>query len=337
MLRPLSARLAALRQDRLNKTVKWVGPRARALLPILSIFGLLAFFSLSEGDSFVSRTNFTVITSQAGPLLLISLGATFVILMGSIDLSVGAVATLAASVAVLLIRDYSIGLWAIPITILIGALCGAFNGIIVTYFRLPSFIVTLGTLSIFQGITLHVLNARSIPINDDRFRSIAIGQPIPALSNVALIPLLIWATMVVVGYRTRFGRYTAAIGAGEAVAATSGVPVRRYKTATFIVSGAFAGLAGAFILARLSAASPTIGSGFLLDSVAAIVIGGTALSGGVGGVPRTLIGVLIIGVLSNGLNIMGVSIFTQEIVKGAVVIVAVLTTIDRERMMGIIK
>jgi ribose transport system permease protein/putative xylitol transport system permease protein len=143
--------------------------------------------------------------------------------------------------------------------------------------------------------------------------------------------------MIVLNQRTRFGRYIVAIGAGEQVAQLSGIPVRRYKTAAFVLSGAMAGLGGAFLLSELGSATPQLGGSYLLEVIAAIVVGGTALTGGVGAVSRTLLGVVLITILSNGLNVSGVSPWTQEIVTGLVIIVAVLTTLDRERMQDIIK
>ena len=308
----------------------------KRLLPFVSIVALVIFFGVLE-PRFLTISNFTIVASQAAPLLFITLGATFVVLMGGIDLSVGSAATLSSALAAVLVRDFEIGHLAMLVAISVGIVAGLLNGLIITFFRLPSFLVTLGTLSIFAGLSLHLLQGRSVPVGNPPFRQLAIGQLIPNLPNAALFALSAWAVLVFVGSWTRFGRYIAAIGAGEAVATVAGIRVRRYKIYAFTVSGAFAGVAGAFILARLGSGSPQVGENFLLDSIAAIVVGGTALSGGVGGIQRTLLGVAIISVLSNGLGIMGVSSFTRMMVIGFVVILAVATTIDRERMMNVVK
>jgi ribose transport system permease protein/putative xylitol transport system permease protein len=286
---------------------------------------------------FLSLTNIRVMLMQAGPLLMISLGATFVVLMGSIDLSVGAIAALAAAAAAVLIQNHGLGWEGLLLTIPIGMALGGVNASFAIGLRLPSFIVTLGTLSIFSGFTLHVLSGRALFVENLPLKSFGRGDWIPNIPNAFLAAFVGWALMVLVNRYTRFGRYLVAIGAGEPVAVLSGVPVRRYKTLTFIVSGAFAGLGGAFLLLQMGSATPSLGNAFLLNSIAAIVIGGTALSGGVGGASRTLLGVALLTVISNGLNVTGVSIFTQDILRGIVVVLAVLITIDRERMQNLVK
>jgi ribose transport system permease protein len=150
--------------------------------------------------------------------------------------------------------------------------------------------------------------------------------------NIALFALLLWALMVFICFNTRFGRYMYVIGGGEAVAKTSGVPVTRYKVYAFMLSGALAGIAGTLAVARVGAAGPTLGTDLLLNSLAAIVVGGTSLSGGVGGVHRSLLGVLIITILDDGLNLLGVNQYMQMVIKGAVVTTAVLISQDRSKI-----
>lgn len=308
----------------------------RSMVPVLVLPVLIIVFTAFE-SRFISTTNLTVMLIQAGPLLMIALGATFVVLMGSIDLSVGAIAALAAAASAVLIQNHGYGTAGILAAIPIGMALGGVNAFCVLWLRLPSFIVTLGTLSIFSGITLHVLSGRALFVQDLPLQWLGRGDLFPNIPNIFLVALVAWALMVLVNRYTRFGRYLIAIGAGEPVAALSGVPVRRYKAVTFVVSGAFAGCGGAFLLLQLGSATPSLGNSFLLNSVAAIVIGGTSLSGGVGGASRTLLGVALLSVISNGLNVTGVSIFTQDILQGVVVVLAVLVTIDRGRMRNQIK
>jgi ribose/xylose/arabinose/galactoside ABC-type transport system permease subunit len=208
---------------------------------------------------------------------------------------------------------------------------GAVNGVIYVRGRIPSFVVTLGTLSVFTGIALQLLDGRAIQYNDLSIETIAIGQLVPRLPNIALWALVAWAVVVLIADRTRFGRYMYLIGGGEAVARTSGVPVGRYKVYAFALSGLLAGLGAILAVARLGAVGPSLGSDLLLNSLAAIVVGGTSLAGGTGGPHRTLIGVLIIAILDNGLNLMGVSQYTQMVVKGVVVVAAVLVSQERIR------
>lgn len=293
--------------------------------PIGVVLALFVFFSFAT-DSFATLRNFSAVSGQAATLLIVCLGATFIVLMGSIDLSVGAIVLLVGASSVSILNATDIGLFAIPVAALIGAGLGLVNGLIYTKGRIPSFIVTLGTLSVFSGIALTLLDGRAIQFNAPGFEEISIGQLVPRLPNIALWAILAWAVLVLVGLRTRFGRYMYLIGGGEQVARTAGVPVERYKIYAFALSGLLAGLGAILAVARLGAAGPSLGSDLLLNSLAAIVVGGTSLSGGVGGVHRTLIGVLIIAILDNGLNLMGVSQFLQMIIKGVVVIAAVLVS-----------
>jgi ribose/xylose/arabinose/galactoside ABC-type transport system permease subunit len=300
-------------------------------LPIVVVASLCAFFALAS-DSFFTLRNLTALSSQASTLLMVCTGATFVILMGSIDLSVGAIVLLVGSVVVELMNALGLGIAALAVGTVLGMLLGLINGIIFAWGAIPSFVVTLGSLSVFSGLAQELLQGRAIEYRSVAFDNLAIGQFIPHLPNIAVVAIAMWAVMVFVCFNTRFGRYMYVIGGGEAVARTSGVPVSRYKVYAFMLSGAMAGLAGTLAVARVGAAGPTLGSELLLNSLAAIVVGGTSLSGGEGGMHRTLLGVLIITLLDNGLNLMGVGEYVQMVVKGAVVISAVLVSQDRTKL-----
>lgn len=301
------------------------------MLPVLVVLALFVVFSVSS-DAFLSLRNLTAVASQASTLLLACTGATFVILMGSIDLSVGAIVLLVGAVVVTLINGFGLGISAVAVGTALGAVLGFANGAIFSLGVIPSFVVTLGTLSVFTGIALELLQGRALQYNSVAFDELAIGQLVPHFPNIALFAVTIWAIMVFVCFRTRFGRYMYVIGGGEAVARTSGVPVGRYKIYAFMLSGAMAGIGGTLAVARVGAAGPTLGTDLLLNTLAAIVVGGTSLSGGVGGVHRSLLGVLIITILDDGLNLLGVNQYTQMVIKGAVVIGAVLISHDRSKL-----
>ena len=304
---------------------------ANTVLPLVALVAMVVYFA-ARSSSFLTLSNLTVMSGQAGPLLLASLGATFVIVMGSIDLSVGSIALLTGSVcAWFLAHSATIGLWVIPIGLAVGALCGLVSGVVYAYGRVPSFVTTLGMLSILSGIGLKIIDGSPLPFVNSTFTKLAIGQAVPHIQNAGIWALGVWALMVVVAFRTRFGFYMYAIGGGEPVARLSGVRVDRYKVYAFVLSGLTAAFCGILSVGQLSSGGPTLGSSLLLDTLAAIVVGGTALSGGVGGVHRTLLGVLIITILANGLNQIGVGEFTQEIIKGAVIIVAVAITMIPHR------
>jgi len=308
-----------------------VGTAVGGVLPFTVVSVLVVAFSVST-DAFLSFRNLTAVASQASILLLASTGATFVILMGSIDLSVGAIVLLVGAVVVTAINSLDLGFSATVIGVLLGMFLGLTNGIVFALGMIPSFVVTLGSLSVFTGVALELLEGRALQYNSPAFDELAIGQLVPHFPNVALIAIILWAVMVLVCFKTRFGRYMYVIGGGEAVARTSGVPVVRYKIYAFMLSGALAGVAGTLAVARVGAAGPTLGTDLLLNSLAAVVVGGTSLSGGVGGVHRSLLGVLIITILDDGLNLLGVNQYLQMIIKGAVVIAAVLASQDRSKM-----
>jgi ribose transport system permease protein len=299
-------------------------------LPLGVVIVLTIFFSLTT-TAFASIRNLTIVSAQASTLLIVCIGATFVVLMGSIDLSVGAVVLLVGAVSVKIQNGTGIGGSIVVVAAILGGLLGLLNGIIYAYGAVPSFVVTLGSLSIFSGVALQILEGRSISFESESLDTIAIGQWIPPFQNIALCAIAIWGVGVLIAERTRFGRYMYLIGGGENVARNSGIPVKRYKVYAFTLSGLVAGLGGLLAVARLGAAGPTLGQDLLLNSLAAIVVGGTSLSGGVGGPHRTLLGVLIIAILDNGLNLLGVSAYPQLVIKGAVVIAAVLVSQNRRQ------
>jgi ribose transport system permease protein len=302
-------------------------------LPVGVFLSLIVIFSIASPAFFTWR-NFAATTGEAATLLIASLGATFVILMGSIDLSVGAIVLLVGTTAVAGLKMFPsahLGLLVLPFGALLGALLGAFNGAISVLGRVPSFVVTLGSLSVFTGTALSILAGATIMFDLPIFDTLSLRQTVPHLPNIALWAVLLWLIAIFVGARTRFGRFVMLIGGGEQVARTAGIPVDRYKIYAFTVSGMTAGLAGIFAMSRLGAVGPSLGSDLLLNTLGAIVVGGTSLAGGSGGVQRTFIGVAIITVLSNGLNLVGVGPYWQLVIKGFVVIGAVLVSQDRMR------
>ena len=243
----------------------------------------------------------------------------------------GAIVLLVGAVVVSAINALDLGLSAIAIGVLLGASLGLTNGIVFARGLIPSFVVTLGSLSVFSGIALELLQGRALQYNSPPFDELAIGQLVPHSPNVALIAIVLWAVIASVCFDTVWPIHVRD-RRRRAVARTSGVPVVRYKIYAFVLSGALAGIAGTLAVARVGAAGPTLGTDLLLNSLAAVVVGGTSLSGGVGGVHRTLLGVLIITILDDGLNLLGVNQYLQMIIKGAVVVAAVLASQDRSKV-----
>lgn len=303
----------------------------RAFGPVLVLAALFIGFALLH-PQFATLNNGLNLMRQSSVLLVLAIAGTFIILMGSIDLSIGSTATLAAVTGAVLLRDYDspVVLLLVP---LIGAACGAVNGLLTAYARLPSFLVTLGTLFIFDGFALFVSQGRPIPVSDlGGLHSVFLGSAILNIPNLVFFSLLVLVLAQVTAKWTRFGRFTYAIGGGEQVSALSGVPVRRVKLYAFVMSGVLSATGGLLLMFRVGSGAPGIGEPFLLASIGAIVVGGTPLTGGLGGPHRTLLGVVIMAVLSNGMSVASVHPFLQTIVQGAVVIAAVALTIDTRRM-----
>lgn len=272
---------------------------------------------------FFTVTNLLNVAQQTVINALIAVGLTYVIISGGIDLSVGSILAFAG---VVMAHTLRLG-WPLPLAILagvgVGAGCGLVNGLLISYGRLPPFIATLGMMSVARGGALLATDGRPVSGFDESFRWLATGEimgvPVPVI-----IMVLVYAVAHLVLQRTKFGRYTYAIGGNEEASLLSGVPVRLYKIGIYAVCGGLAALSSMLLTARLNSAQPIAGLSYELDAIAATVIGGTSLMGGQGSVIGTLIGALIMGVLRNGLNLLGVSSFIQQVVIGIVIIAAVL-------------
>jgi ribose transport system permease protein len=324
-----NARTAASGGSQVSAALAWLSRFRVALLPFASIVALVIYFT-AVNPLFFSASNALNIGRQSSVLLLVSLAETVVILIGSIDLSVGALVTLTGILTALTVDTLgAFGGGLIGVTA--GAFVGLANGLLVTMLRVPSFLVTLGMLSILSGVTNQISQGQSILFANTLLPSLVNNAPILAVPNVIWFGLGATAILTIVAYKTKLGRYLYALGGGEVVAAHAGVPVTLYKVLAFVLSGAICGFSGVMLTGQVGAGTPTAGSGLLLNSIAAVVMGGTALSGGIGGPHRTLLGVLVIAILTNGMDVTEVNSFTQDIVKGAVIILAVSLTIDRSK------
>ncbi|ABZ84969.1 ribose transport system permease protein rbsc [Heliomicrobium modesticaldum Ice1] len=274
-------------------------------------------------DRFFTPANILNIARQVSINTLLAVGMTFVIISGGIDLSVGSILAFAGALAAgALASGIDTGL-VLLYACLIGLAGGTLNGLLIAYGRIAPFVATLGTMTLFRGATLIYTEGRPIRAVEEGFNAIGGGYlgPIPT-------PVVITAVMVFLAWfvlnRMTVGRRVFAVGGNEEAAVLSGVKATYSKVFVYAVSGLMCGLAGAILTSRLMSAQPTAGAGYELDAIAAVVLGGTSLSGGQGGVLGTLVGALIIGVLDNGLNILNVSSFYQQAVKGIVILIAVL-------------
>lgn len=300
----------------------------RDYFPIIFLVVMCIVFGMMN-KRFFSWNNFTVILVQVVTLLVSGMGATFVIMTGSIDLSVGSVLAFSAVVTALTVPRF--GVFAFVFAILAGALCGLVNGIVFAIGRVPSFIATMGSLTALRGVVLILTQGVPIQINDEKFLTVFSGRSFLGIPNTAIFMVIIVIVSYIILEKTPFGKEARAIGGGERVAELAGIKVVKTKVLVYMWAGTMFGIAGLLQSARVLAATATLGEGFELDVIAAVVVGGTPLSGGVGGIGGTILGAFIIQILSNGMNMMGLSPYLQSIVKGCVLVLAVFISIDRTK------
>jgi len=306
-----------------------IGNITQKLGPLLGLIILIVIVTILN-TSFIEPLNILNLLRQVSINALIAFGMTFVILTGGIDLSVGSILALSSAV----MANFMVSGWdpiiAIILGCLLGGILGGINGLLITKGRMAPFIATLATMTIFRGLTLVYTNGNPITGlgNQAAFqflgRGCLFGIPVPAITM-----LIVFAILWIILHKTPFGRKTYAIGGNEKASIISGIKVDRIKIMIYALIGLLSALAGAILTSRLNSAQPTAGTSYELDAIAAVVLGGTSLTGGRGRIVGTLIGALIIAILNNGLNLLGVSSFYQMVVKGIVIAIAVL--LDRKK------
>jgi ribose transport system permease protein len=298
-----------------------------ALLLMVFVFSLMA-------DGFFSWDNLWTVMRQISVNICLSVGMTLVILTGGIDLSVGSILALSGAITAGLLKfgveleslNLYIGFTVLGAAlggILLGGGLGLFNGLMITRFRVPPFVATLAMLTIARGLVKLYTGGEAITGLGEGFVQIGSGTFLGIPTQVWLAMLTVGAAMVLLK-KTRFGRYVYAVGGNEEAAKLSGLNVKRIKVMVYTLAGSLAAVGGLIVTSRLNSATPIAGEGYELDSIAAVVIGGTSLSGGKGSVQGTVLGALIIGVLNSGLVILGVDPFWQKVIKGFVILLAVI-------------
>ena len=304
-------------------------PPARAVREFLAahvtyvIFGLVTVFFLFTAPNFASLDTAAAILRITAIVSIMAVGMTFVIVCGEIDLSVGSLASLSGMVAAILMDRGAPSPLAAAAVLAGGAGVGALSGIVVTRLRIPSFLVTLGMLSVFSGLALTLTDTRPVPIVDDDFSDLFWN------ADLLGVPAPIWWTLLVAaaGYYglqlSVYGRRVYAAGGNRTAARYSGVRTDAVRVGAFTLSALTAALAGLMLAARSTAGNPSLGAGLELDVIAAVIIGGTSLFGGYGTIPGSVVGAIFIGILGFGLLVLGFSTSIQEIIKGAVIILAV--------------
>ncbi len=304
------------------------------LLKFKSVIGLLFFTIIISflSPRFLTFSNMLIVFRQTSINSIIAAGMTFVILTGGIDLSVGSIFAFAGAVCASLIAT-GISPWvAVTVALAIGIFVGGLTGVIINKGKVQPFIATLVTMTVLRGATLVFTDGKPITLGSgvsaEKFSAIGngyfLGIPIPIY-----ITLIVFVASYYVLKQTRLGRYVYALGGNEEATKLSGISVGKIKVIVYAISGMLAALAGIIITSRLASAQPNAGAGYELDAIAAVVLGGTSLSGGLGSILGTVVGALIIGILNNALNILDVSSYYQMIIKGAVILIAVL--FDRKK------
>lgn len=294
--------------------------------PLLALVVLVILVTIMS-PTFVSPANLLNLLRQVSINAVIAFGMTFVILTGGIDLSVGSILALSGAVTASMLASGFAAPLALLAGLVLGAIFGLLNGILIAYGKAAPFIATLATMTIFRGATYVFTNGN--PITDAKMnssflfqfmgRGYLFGIPFPII-----IMLVAYGVLFVLLHKTSFGRKTYALGGNETAARIAGVRTKMVTMLIYTISGLMAAIAGIILTSRLSSAQPDAGTSYEMDAIAAVVLGGTSLAGGKGRIFGTLIGALIIGTLNNGMNLLGISSFYQQIVKGIVILIAVL-------------
>ena len=294
--------------------------------PLIVLFLIIAIMTVAS-PVFLTPGNLLTVLLQTSYNAILAVGISFTILIGGIDLSIGSVLAFSSAIGALLLTQ-GWPLFAVLLFILaLGTLLGFLNGLLVSYGRLQAFIATLGTMSLWRGLTLVITQARPISIRKapaaDAFCFIGSGSVLGVPVPVWIMVLVFLLAYVLLRHR-RIGRYLYAIGCNEEAALYSGIQTQKVKLFAFSISGLLASLAGIIVTARLSSATPTAGTAYEMDAIAAAVLGGVSMAGGKGNIRGIAVGALIIGILSNALNLLNIGSYYQGVVKGIVILIAVL-------------
>ena len=313
-----------------DRALDWSSRNARFLAPLVTLIAMFVFFSLAT-DVFLTVQNLQNVVTQIAPIAVAATGVTFVLLCAEIDLSIASVSTFTGVLAAFFwVGDWvGLGNWSIPVALLVAALIGVLNGFFVAYVGIPSFMMTLAMLTIARGLSIWVSGGKPIFKVPDVLK--AVGSVSNQIFGVPVIGLVAIAVLVVgdvILTYTKFGRYVYMTGANREAAEMSGVDTRRVIASCLFISAVTAGLTGLLYVGRLSSANPSAGEDVLISTIAAVVLGGTSLFGGEGGIRNTVLGLLIFGVLSNGLNLLpNIPITFKQALQGIVLLAALLLNV----------
>lgn len=287
-------------------------------------------------QNFLGSYNIASLLETAALLLVMSIGMTFVLLIGSIDLSLGAMVSCGAVVLVKLLE--AVGVWAYPIIMALGLMAGFVNGIIFVKLKIPSFITTLATMSVYTSLSLIISNATPLQISPSlKPLTSWVNVRVGAVPLVFILACIVLAIFAIVQSKTKFGQCCYAVGANETAANMAGIRVDRTKTLVFMIAGLCYALGAIIITTRLMSGVPTVGTTYTLLAISAVALGGTSLGGGKGGVLLTLFGTMLSVVINNGMVVIGIDVYWQQIVYGAIIIFSLAMSVDRRKTDLVVK
>ncbi len=317
----------------MSETSRGKASRWKEASALIGLAGLCVVMTVVAGKTFLSTSNLMNILSQISDISVIAVGCTFVILTGGIDLSVGSLLGLCGVLSAGALKATDSVILAVLVCIVVGCILGLINGYLIAYQKVPAFVATLGMMSIARGLCFIYTRGKPISIFPDNFRFFGAGY----IGNVPFIAVEMVVIFVAAWYVLRmrpFGRYIYSIGSNENATRLAGIATSYYKMMAYVICGFLCGVAALLSIGRINSGHPLSGQGYELNAIAAVVIGGTSLSGGRGSIIGTAIGPLIMGVISNGLNLMNVDAFWQGVVLGVVIILAVLIDIKSKNIQG---
>ncbi|HEY8889097.1 MAG TPA: ribose ABC transporter permease [Clostridium sp.] len=289
----------------------------------LTVLILMLLVATFLSDAFLSVGNIFNVLRQVAIVAIVAAGMQFVILTGGIDLSVGSILAFAGAIsASVMVKTNSLFL-AIVVALLVGAALGLFNGVFITKGDIPPFIVTLASMTLVRGCVLVFTDGSPIPVESSAYMFIGKGRILGMPFPIIILALTFLIGFLILKY-TKFGRNVFSLGGNREATRLSGINIKKTETIVYVIAGLLAGLTGLILTARLGSAQPTAGTGYELDAIAAVILGGTSLSGGQGAIFPTVVGALILGVLDNILTLMNVSPYVGSIAKGIVILLAVL-------------
>ncbi len=311
-----------------NPVIGWVHMN---LGQLLGLFALCIIVTLMS-DKFISKDNFLNILKSVSTNMMLACALTMVIILGLIDISVGSTVGLAGIVCATLVGSGKYPVWQVfALCLVIGLFMGLINGILIAYIKIPAFIATLATQNVGRGLCQVICDGAPVRCSEESFTKLGTTTIFGGVSITIVYSVFFVILVCILMYRTRVGTYLYAIGGNELAAEYSGVNVRLITMIPYLIGGFFAAFCGVIWTARLGSGSPTLGQNFELDAIAATALGGASMSGGIGRIGGTMIGVLMIGVINNGLNLINLNSFYQLIVKGLVVAISVIIDVMRKK------